>query len=214
MAGAAAPARKRGRPSVAPSNAGGTRKAILDAALKVFARDGFDGASLPRIAELAGVAHPLIHYHFGTKDELWRQMVEHAFGGLAAEAEAVEAASRALPALDRLRVLIHSFTRFAARYPDNFSLSMMEARSGSERLAWLRENYTGAFFTRLSDVLREAQAEGKIRPVPVENLTFMLIGSVLLYFSFNYTLPEGDPDALAEAHARQVLDTFLNGIAV
>src|SRR6266478_9921996 len=74
----------------------GTKNEILEAALTAFARDGFDGASLPKIAEIAQIAHPLIHYYFGSKDNLWRETVDYAFGGLVAEATAVEAASRGL----------------------------------------------------------------------------------------------------------------------
>src|SRR6267378_6093425 len=72
----------------------GTKNEILEAALTAFARDGFDGASLPKIAEIAKVAHPLIHYYFGSKDNLWRETVDYAFGGLIGEAKAVEASSR------------------------------------------------------------------------------------------------------------------------
>ncbi len=49
--------------------------AILDAAETVFARSGYDGASLREIAGLAGVAQALIHYHFKNKEHLFEAMV-------------------------------------------------------------------------------------------------------------------------------------------
>src|ERR1700728_1025364 len=91
----------------------GNRNQILEAALMAFARDGFDGASLPKIAEIARVGHPLIHYYFGSKDNLWRETVEYAFGGLIGEAKAVEAASSSLSPLQRLRVMVQAFAQFA-----------------------------------------------------------------------------------------------------
>src|SRR5258708_37855894 len=69
----------------------GTKNEILEAALTAFARDGFESASLPKIAEIAKIAHPLIHYYFGSKDNLWHETVEYAFGGLEAEATPPEA---------------------------------------------------------------------------------------------------------------------------
>lgn len=48
--------------------------AILDAAELVFARSGFAGASVREIAERAGVAQALIHYHFKTKEKLFEAM--------------------------------------------------------------------------------------------------------------------------------------------
>jgi len=191
----------------------GTRQEILAAALTAFARDGFDGASLPKIAEIAKIAHPLIHYYFGSKDNLWRETVDYAFGGLVAEATAVEAASRGLSPLHRLRVMVQAFAQFAARYPDHFGLIMAEMRSDSERLVWLRKNYLNAFIGRLARALKDAQEQNEIKKIPVDHLSFILIGSIVLYFSVNFELPKNvKPEELANRHAKWVLEVILNGI--
>ncbi len=49
--------------------------AILDAAERVFAVAGYQGAPMREIAESAGVAQGLIHYHFKTKEKLFEAMV-------------------------------------------------------------------------------------------------------------------------------------------
>ena len=60
---------------------GGARfDAILDAAELVFAGSGYDGAALREIAQRAGVAQGLIHYHFGNKARLFEKMVERRSG--------------------------------------------------------------------------------------------------------------------------------------
>jgi AcrR family transcriptional regulator len=193
----------------------GTKNQILEAALAAFARDGFDGASLPKIAEIAKVAHPLIHYYFGSKDNLWRETVEYAFGGLIREATAVEAASRSLSPLQRLRVMIQAFAQFAARYPNHFGLIMAEMRSNTERLAWLRENYLNAFVKRLTRVLKDAQEQNEIKKIPLDHLGFILIGSIVLYFSMNLAPPKNvSSEDLANRHAKWVLEVILNGIVV
>jgi len=191
----------------------GTKNEILEAALTAFARDGFDGASLPKIAEIAKVAHPLIHYYFGSKDNLWRETVDYAFGGLVAEATAVEAASRGLSPLHRLRVMVQAFAQFAARYPDHFGLIMAEMRSDSERLVWLRKNYLNAFLSRLGRALKDAQEQNEIKKIPLDHLSFILIGSIVLYFSMNFELPKNvKSEELANRHAKWVLEVILNGI--
>src|SRR5712692_7478449 len=191
----------------------GTKKEILEAALQAFARDGFDSASLPKIAEIAKIAHPLIHYYFGSKDNLWRETVEYAFGGLVAEATAVEAASRGLSPLHRLRVMVQAFAQFAARYPDHLGLIMAEMRSDSERLAWLRKNYLNAFLGRLARALKDAQEQNEIKKIPVDHLSFILIGSIVLYFSINLDPPKNvKSEELADRHAKWVLEVILNGI--
>lgn len=49
--------------------------AILDMSEQVFANSGYKGATIREIAERAGVAQGLIHYHFRTKEELFEAMV-------------------------------------------------------------------------------------------------------------------------------------------
>jgi AcrR family transcriptional regulator len=56
-----------------------TKEKILKAALKIFAREGFNKAKLRDIADLAGTTHSLIRHHFGSKDDLWKAVVDYGF---------------------------------------------------------------------------------------------------------------------------------------
>ena len=49
---------------------------ILDAAEKVFAERGFSGTPLRKIIAEAGVANGAIHYHFKTKEDLFRRVIK------------------------------------------------------------------------------------------------------------------------------------------
>jgi AcrR family transcriptional regulator len=167
----------------APQTAIGSRQAILDAALRTFARNGYDGASIPGIAKLAGVAPPLIHYYFETKEKLWREAVEHSLGELRSEASAVLRATRSLSPLDRLRTLLQVYAEFAARCPDHFSMIVAEARADSDRFAWLQENYTGLLFEEVVSILSDARDAGLIRDVPLKDLAVVLIGGILVHFT-------------------------------
>ncbi len=46
-------------------------KKILDAALEVIAEFGFHGATVERVAQLAGISKPNLHYYFPTKTDLY-----------------------------------------------------------------------------------------------------------------------------------------------
>ncbi|MGY8653413.1 MAG: TetR/AcrR family transcriptional regulator [Verrucomicrobiia bacterium] len=59
-----------------------TRKAILDAAERLFADLGFEGASLRKITAKAGVNLAAAHYHFGSKEGLLRAALARRIGPL------------------------------------------------------------------------------------------------------------------------------------
>jgi AcrR family transcriptional regulator len=51
--------------------ASGTREAILGAARRAFAEQGYQRATIRGVAELAGVDPALVHHYFGTKQDLF-----------------------------------------------------------------------------------------------------------------------------------------------
>jgi AcrR family transcriptional regulator len=78
------PKRKPGRPKAVaaePGPRGGSRKGvatrqlILDAAERCLAEGDFDGVSLRSIGEAAGVDIALVNYHFGSKENLVREVI-------------------------------------------------------------------------------------------------------------------------------------------
>ena len=83
--GPAAGRRERPRKRAEQQRSIETRAAILDAAIAEFAERGFDGASIRAIADRLGLQHPLITYHYRSKDILWRAAAEHAFTQIRAE---------------------------------------------------------------------------------------------------------------------------------
>ena len=55
-----------------------TREKIIKAASRVFARNGYDGASIRTIVAAADVNQAAINYHFGSKDGLYRAVLQAA----------------------------------------------------------------------------------------------------------------------------------------
>ncbi len=84
-----------------------TRDRLLDAAEELFATHGYDGASLRDIAGVAKVPFGLATYYFGTKEELFRQVVarradEHIGEMTAALDATVTHAAPGPPAIEEL----------------------------------------------------------------------------------------------------------------
>ena len=55
-----------------------TRARLLEAAVEVFAEEGFRGATIQRICRLAGANIAAAHYHFGDKEGLYAAVFEYA----------------------------------------------------------------------------------------------------------------------------------------
>lgn len=70
------------------------RERLLDAAEMLFAAKGYDGAGIREIARAAGVELGLANYHFGSKDELYRQILLRRAPAMVADLDAaLDAAS-------------------------------------------------------------------------------------------------------------------------
>ena len=54
------------------------RQALLEAVVRVVAREGFDGLTYRRVAEEAGVTHGLVHYHFGDRNTMIAETLKWA----------------------------------------------------------------------------------------------------------------------------------------
>src|ERR687885_2023915 len=57
-------------------SAGDRRTAILESALEVFSRHGYNGASIDEIAQAAGISKALIYEHFPSKKDLHVSLLE------------------------------------------------------------------------------------------------------------------------------------------
>lgn len=68
------------RTSSSPEQQNG-RERLLEAAVKLFGRDGFDGTSVRAVADEAGVSWGLVRFYFGSKDGLRDAVEEHVMKG-------------------------------------------------------------------------------------------------------------------------------------
>ena len=125
------------RPSADP-----TRARILESALDLFSERSFEGASTRLIAERAGVQQPLLSYHFGNKEELWKAAVAQVFDDLARLMNERIDGLRGVDELTVAKLVVADFVRFSAAHPELHRIIMQECKSDGGRLQWLVENHT------------------------------------------------------------------------
>jgi TetR/AcrR family transcriptional regulator len=145
-----------------------TRAAILRAALDEFAEKGFEAASIRSIAERTGFQHPVITYHYPTKDRLWRAVAEDTFERIreAWDRRAPEHAH--LSPLERLRVEYHALFRHTVAFPEFHRFMRQEASNNNPRLQWVAKTVLKPLIDRLLPQIEGAQRQGllpKIEPI-------------------------------------------------
>ena len=94
------------------ADAAQTRQSILDAALKVFSKNGFNAATLQDIATEANVTRGAVYHHFGSKAALFQElMTATSSGGNDIVADAIAQGGNFIDICER--ILIRSFTQVA-----------------------------------------------------------------------------------------------------
>ena len=70
------------------------RRAILDAAIRVFARQGYHATRVADIADEAGVAYGLVYHYFRSKEAVMTELFTERWSLLLAAGEQVESRLR------------------------------------------------------------------------------------------------------------------------
>jgi AcrR family transcriptional regulator len=153
-----------------------TRADLLDAALRLFADEGFYNASLAKIAVEAGYTTGAIYHHFGGKDELFLAAFERY--ALTRVDELVETGRRArgpLPA--RMRALADQWMQRQDADP-SFLVIALEFAAHAWRKPSVRSALAaraGAIPVAVGRLIEEAaRADGIELPMPAEDLALAL----------------------------------------
>ena len=123
----AVPARSKGRRRLpAPER----RALILDAALRAFAANGYDGAAMDSIAEAAGISKAVVYDHVASKRDLYTQLL-HA---TRSEIEGLVEQALRMPGDDgeeRVRAAVDAIYRYVEEHPEASRLLVLELQGAN-----------------------------------------------------------------------------------
>jgi AcrR family transcriptional regulator len=159
------------------------RERVLHAALECFGAFGFAGTSTRAVAERAGVSHPLLLYHFESKEQLWRSTMEDVLARYTSELEARFKQVGTEDASAALRAFIENFVEFSARVPQLHRIMTQQSTQGSKRVEWLIDGYLRDSFAQVCELIRRAQANGQVRQGEPERLYYAVLGMAGTLFS-------------------------------
>lgn len=198
------PSRSRGRTSKI------SRERILDASLVEFAKHGYEGATTASVARRIGVTQPLIHYHFGSKEALWRAAVELAFSYLTGLLEDMDTGAADQDPRERLRQVARRFVEFSAKHPEVSRLIIAESAVPGPRLEWMTEKHLRPLIRRVEVHFRAGRDAGVVKDLSLESLIFVFLGALPHFFDgapligLLWGIDPADPE-----HVRVYADTLL-----
>lgn len=143
------------------SAAADKRRLILDAAVRVFARQGFHTCRVSDIADEAGVAYGLVYHYFQSKDaildtvflERWNLML-----ATIAEAQASEAAPR-----EQLRRIASFIVDSYRRDPDVMKVIVVEVTRAANTFGRTHVQRIMQAYEGIAEIVTRAQQAGVFR---------------------------------------------------
>jgi len=198
-----------------PQSAG--ELAILDAAARLFSVHGYDGVSMRRIAESAGVSKANIYHHFSSKEALYFAIMRRSAAELT---ELLENLAEGKGSFEqRLRM-------FAAAHLDHLfdnaprvRLVLREAFSGDEEKSRaVVEQMLGGIVKRMIAIFEAGQRAGLLRAELDPGLcAHLLMGADLFYFQAHGLLQQIPEAGFARdpgRYSREMTDVLLHGMLV
>lgn len=146
-------------------------RSILDAAMKVIARKGVEGASMQEIAEAAGISKGTIYLYFQNQQELLERTAEFIFTSLREKVFA--AFDSEGPFAERLRGLLRVQFEFFREHKD-FLGAYGALSADTAKCARLTKPGYQAYVQRFSKFLVEGVRGGELREVDPQRLAVFL----------------------------------------
>jgi TetR/AcrR family fatty acid metabolism transcriptional regulator len=189
------------------------RRAILDAAVRVFARQGFHACRVSDIADEAGVAYGLLYHYFPSKEEVLNTLFLERWGVMLETIREVD--RKPAPVREKLGA-IASFIIDSYRHdPDLMKVIIVEVTRaansfGQTHLGQIREAYR-----LIGEIVTKAQKEGVFKAeIDAEFAAMTFYGAieqVLTGWIFGL-LPQGEDDL--ERAKQMVVETVCGGLEV
>jgi TetR/AcrR family transcriptional regulator, fatty acid metabolism regulator protein len=149
------------RARTSPVASADKRRQILDAAVRVFARQGFHSTRVSDIADEAGVAYGLVYHYFSSKDEVLNELFSERWSLLLAaidEADRSEAAPR-----DKLGA-VAAFIIDSYRYdPELMKVIIVEVTRAANSFGAAHLGTISEAYRQIQNIVEKAQANGEFR---------------------------------------------------
>jgi AcrR family transcriptional regulator len=187
------------------------RRLILDAAIRVFARQGFHRTRVSDIADEAGVAYGLVYHYFKSKDQVLNELFTERWSLLLA---AIEEADRAQPSPQEKLAAVASFIVDSYRHdPDLMKVIVVEVTRAANSFGRTHLPEINRAYEMIAKIVADAQSEGTFRddidPLFASMWFYGAIEQLLSGWVFEL-IPSDDGDF--ERAKQMVVETICGGL--
>jgi TetR/AcrR family fatty acid metabolism transcriptional regulator len=188
------------------------RRLILDAAVRVFARQGFHTCRVSDIADEAGVAYGLVYHYFQSKDQVLDTLFLERWDVLL---EAIrETDARAIPAREKLEAIAGFIVESYRHDPDLMKVIIVEVTRAANSFGAAHLSKISEAYTLIRGVVEKAQRSGEFRSdIPPEFAAMAFYGAIeQVLTAWIFGLLEEGEEAYDRAKAHLV-ETISDGLA-
>jgi TetR/AcrR family transcriptional regulator, fatty acid metabolism regulator protein len=187
------------------------RRQILDAAVRVFARQGFHSTRVSDIADEAGVAYGLVYHYFKSKDQVLNELFTERWSLLLAAIEEVDGQS--LTGREKLDA-VAGFIIDSYRYePELMKVIIVEVTRAANSFGRTHLPEVRRAYDLIAKIVADAEAAGEFRnDVDPEFASMWFYGAIeqLLSGWVFELIPAGDADF--ERAKDMVVETIFGGL--
>ncbi len=138
------------------------RAEILRAAERIFVAEGYEGATIRKIADEVGVSSTALYMHFADKDRILLEICDQAMSQLMEINR--EISVRPTDPVSRVRGMLEAYVAFALGNPNAYRLVFCTSSlADSAHRQHATMELGRQCFERFSGVVREIAAEGRLR---------------------------------------------------
>jgi TetR/AcrR family transcriptional regulator, fatty acid metabolism regulator protein len=137
------------------------RRIILDAAVRVFARQGFHTCRVSDIADEAGVAYGLVYHYFQSKDEVLDTLFLERWDVLLEAIREIDASSQ--PARDKLRAIAGFIIDSYRHDPDLMKVIIVEVTRAANSFGAAHLGKITEAYAQIRGIVEQAQRDGEFR---------------------------------------------------
>lgn len=165
-----------------------TKGRIERVARRVFARNGFDGASIRQIVAEARVTKPVLYYYFKNKRDLYLSLLEGAVAPLCDEVERI--ADREGVPVEQMEQVIAVFLRLVREQPDEILLLHRAVERREREVQIIAQKYFRRIFLAISRVLDDGVDRKIFRPLHVPQAAVSVIAILVYYLTRGHVIDE------------------------